>query len=230
MATNPWIIADGVTLDQFQHPADADRLSDFLQEHRHRDGLRGRDHDGGERARRVLARPDEILGLGHPGDRNFPDLSRARHAAVHPAVPDRQGARAAQLLLGHGAGLSDAHGAVLHLDHDRLLPVDPEGARRSGPDRRRRPPADAHQDLHPGGAARHHRRDDLRLHRLLGGVRLSDGVPLLVGPAGAHRRHGDEPDPRRRLQVGHADGRRADGRGAAARDLRLPDGLLHRRV
>ena len=38
----------------------------------------------------------------------------------------------------------------------------------------------------------------------------------------------DEPHSRRRLQVGHADGRRAGGGGAAARDLRLPDGLLHR--
>ena len=47
--------------------------------------------------------------------------------------------------------------------------------------------------------------------------------------AGAHRRNGDQPDPRRRLQMGHADGRRASGRGAAARHLRLPHGLLHRR-
>ena len=43
-------------------------------------------------------------------------------------------------------------------------------------------------------------------------------------------RHGDQPDPRRRLQVGHADGRRVGRRGAAARDLRIPDGLLHRRA
>ncbi len=85
----------------------------------------------------------------------------------------------------------------------------PEGARRGGPDRRRRPSADADQDLHPGGAARHHRRDDFRLHRVVGGLRLSDGVPLLGRPAGADRRHGDEPHSRRRLQVGHADGRRA---------------------
>ena len=36
------------------------------------------------------------------------------------------------------------------------------------------------QDLHSGGAARHHRGDHLRLHGVVGGVRLSDGVPLLV--------------------------------------------------
>ena len=35
------------------------------------------------------------------------------------------------------AALSDADGAVLHLDHDRLLRLDPEGARRGGADRRR---------------------------------------------------------------------------------------------
>ena len=44
-----------------------------------------------------------------------------------------------------------------------------------------------------------------------------------------HRRHGHQPDQRRRLQVGHAHGRRAARRGAAAHHLRLPDGLLHRR-
>ena len=33
--------------------------------------------------------------------------------------------------------LSDADGAVLHLDHDRLLRLDPEGARRGGADGRR---------------------------------------------------------------------------------------------
>ena len=85
------------------------------------------------------------------------------------------------------------------------------------------------EDLHSGGAARHHRRDDLRLHGVVGGLRLSDGVPLFVRSAGAHRRHRHQPDPRRRLQVGHADGRRAARRGAAAGDLRVSDGLLHRR-
>ncbi len=116
-----------------QNPADADRLSGVLQEHHHRDGVHGGDHHGGQRVRRLLARPHEILGLGHPGDRDIPHLSRARHAAVHPAVPDRQSARAAQFLLGHGAGLSDADRAVLHLDHDRLFPVD---TRRSSTRRR----------------------------------------------------------------------------------------------
>ena len=44
-----------------------------------------------------------------------------RFAAVHPAVPDRRRARAHQQRLVPGADLSDAGGAVLHLDHDRLL-------------------------------------------------------------------------------------------------------------
>ncbi len=33
MATNPWIIADGITLDQFRILLDADRLPDLLQEY-----------------------------------------------------------------------------------------------------------------------------------------------------------------------------------------------------
>ena len=34
LATNPWFIADGVTLDQFRILLDADRLSDLFQEYR----------------------------------------------------------------------------------------------------------------------------------------------------------------------------------------------------
>ena len=108
--------------------ADADRFSDLFQEHGDRDGVRGGDHDGGQRARCLLTRPHEVLGLEHPGNRHFSDLLGSRHAVVHSALSDRQGARAAQLLLEHGAGLSDADGAVLHLDHDRLFPVDPQRA------------------------------------------------------------------------------------------------------
>ena len=48
-----------------------------------------------------------------------------------------------------------------HLDHDRLFRQHPEGAGRGGADRRRGLSADPDQDLHPGGAARDHRRDDL---------------------------------------------------------------------
>ena len=80
---------DGITFDHFRSCSDADRLSDLLQEYGHRHGLRGRHHDGGERARRLFARPHEILGLGHPRDRHLPDLPGARLAPVHPAVPDR---------------------------------------------------------------------------------------------------------------------------------------------
>ena len=49
MATNPWFIADGVTLDQFRILLEGNRLPDLFQEHRHRDGLRRGDHHGGER-------------------------------------------------------------------------------------------------------------------------------------------------------------------------------------
>ncbi len=87
---------------------------------------------------------------------------------------------------------------------------------------------DAPENLHPGGAAGHHRGHYLRLHRVLGGLRLPDGLPLFVGPAGAHRRHGDESDPRRRLQMGHADGWRVGRRCPATADLCFSHGLLHR--
>ncbi len=94
MATNPWLIADGVTLDQFRILLNQ---TDFLIFFRNTvivtvcvvaitmvvSVLGG-----------VLARPDEVLGLRRSGDRNFSHLSRARHAFVHPPVPDRKGARA----------------------------------------------------------------------------------------------------------------------------------------
>ena len=95
---------------------------------------------------------------------------------------------------GAGAGLPDADRALLHLDHDRLLRLHPEGAGRGGADRRRQLGADAVEDLHPGGAARHHRRDDLRLHRLLGRLRL---------PHRLHHHAGlDAADHRRRVATG----------------------------
>ena len=117
---------DARSVQDFAHP---DRLPDFFQKYYDRHCVRGGDHYGGERTRCILARPHEILGLEHSGNRHFPHLPGARHVVVHPAVPDRQIDRPAQFLLGHGAGLSDADGAVLHLDHDWLFPVDSEGAR-----------------------------------------------------------------------------------------------------
>ena len=84
-------------------------------------------------------------------------------------------------------------------------------------------------DLHPGGDARHHRRDDLRLHRELGRVPVSAGVSLYVEPDGADRRHHQRPDPRRRVPVGQDHGRVPAGLAAADPDLRLPDGLLRGR-
>ena len=35
---------------------------------------------------------------------------------------------------------------------------------------------------------------DLCVHRILGGIRLPDGVPLFRGPASPYRRDGDQPD------------------------------------
>ena len=197
MATNPWIIANGITLDQFRILFNDTDFLIFFKNTAIVTVCVVVDHHGDQRARRFLARPHAVLGIGHPRDRHLPDLPGARHAAVHSAVPDRQMDRPAQFLLGHGAGLPDADRAVLHLDHDRLFPVDPERARRSGAHRRRRPYADAAEDLHSRGAARHHRGDDLRLHRVMGGLRLSDGLSLFLRPAGADGRHRHQPDPRR---------------------------------
>src|SRR5262249_9665112 len=98
------------------------------------------------------------------------------------------------------------------------------------PDRRRRPHANAAEDLRSGRPARHHRRNDLRVYGIVGGLRLSDGFSLFGRSAGAHRWHRDEPYPRRRVQVGHAHGWRARRRRAASRHLRIPHGLLHRRA
>ena len=64
--------------------------------------------------------------------------------------------------------LSDADGAVLHLDHDRLLRLDPEGARRGGADRRRQLSQILTKIFIPVALPGHHRRDDLRLHGVAG--------------------------------------------------------------
>ena len=128
MATNPWIVADGFTLDQFRILL---TQTDFLIFFKNTVIVTlcvvaitmvvsvlaafslGRMKFWGS----------SILATGIFLTYLVPDT-----LLVHPAFPDRQGTRAAQLLLGHGAGLSHADGAVLHLDHDRLLPVDPQGA------------------------------------------------------------------------------------------------------
>src|SRR5678815_58816 len=115
------------------------------------------------------------------------------------------------------------------LDHDRLFREYPEGAGRSGADRRRRLHPDAHQDLHPCRAARHHRRHHLRLHRVVGRLPLPHGLHHLGRPARAARWDRHHPHPRRRLRLGPDHGRVPARRAAAAADLRLPHGLLHRR-
>jgi ABC-type maltose transport system permease subunit len=54
-----------------------------------------------------------------------------------------------QPLVGVNHPLADPHGAVLHLDHDRLFRQHPEGARRSGADRWCRLYPDADADFIP---------------------------------------------------------------------------------
>src|SRR5262249_19095567 len=79
-----------------------------------------------------------------------------------------------KLLLEYGARLSHADCPLLHLDHDRIFPVDPEGARRGGIDRWRRAYANAAEDIHSSGAPGYHRGNDLCVHGFVGSVRLSD--------------------------------------------------------
>ena len=79
----------------------------------------------------------------------------------------------------------------------------------------------------PVALPRHHRRDHLRLHGLVGAVPLSAGVHDLDRPAGAAGRHHHHADQGRRVQLGSDHDRRPARRGAAAHHLRLPDGLLH---
>ena len=81
----------------------------------------------------------------------------------------------------------------------------------------------------PGRDARHHRRNDLRLHRGVGRLPVSTGVSLHVKPDGADSGHHLRPDPRRRLPVGQDHGRLPAGFAAADHHLCLPDGLLRRR-
>ena len=176
--SNPWWVYSP-TLGELHRAADPEHLPDLLPQLGDRGGAHRHHHHADQRHRRLRARPHEVLGLGDAGDRRVPDLPGPRDAAVHPVVQDvRLGQRdlrhpADEPLVDADHPLSDADRAVLHLDHDRLLRLDPEGARRGGADRRRDLDPDADQDLHPGGAARHHRRDDLLLHRGVGAVPLS---------------------------------------------------------
>ena len=104
----------------------------------------GHDHHADQRARRLRSVAHEILGFGDTRHRRLPHLPDPGDAAVPAALQDvrhhqrADGHPADQQLVGAADPLSDADGAVLHLDHDRLLRLDPQGARRGRPDRRRR--------------------------------------------------------------------------------------------
>src|SRR5438105_12405889 len=87
------------------------------------------------------------------------------------------------------AHLPDADRAVLHLDHDRLLRLDPERTRRSRHHRWRVVVSDLDADLYSGGHAALDRRNHLRFHDVLGAISLSAGVYDVDGSAGASSRH-----------------------------------------
>ena len=134
---------------QLHRTADVVDLPDVLPQFRAGVGLRGDDHDADQRAGGVRALAHAVLGLGHARDRHLSHLPHSGDAALHPAVQDVRRVQrvdrhpAHEPLVGAADRLPDADGAVLHLDHDRLFRLDPEGARRGGADGRRQLPADS---------------------------------------------------------------------------------------
>ena len=101
MATNPWIVADGFTLDQFKILlTQTDFLIFFKNTIIVTICVVAITMVVSVLAAFSLGRM-KFWGLQHPGDGNFPHLPRSRHVAVHSAVSDRQGGRPAQLVLGH---------------------------------------------------------------------------------------------------------------------------------
>src|ERR1700679_4149980 len=88
------------------------------------------------------------------------------------------------------------------------------------------PDADPH--LHSGGVAGPDRRNDLRVHGVMGAISLSAGFHDINRSTGAAGRHHHHPDQGRRVQLGTDHDRRPARRRAAAHHLRLPDGLLYR--
>src|ERR1700728_4046120 len=88
--------------------------------------------------------------------------------------------------------------------------------------------SDADPHLHSGGAARPDRRNDLRVHGVMGAISLSTGFHDIDRSTGAAGRYHHHPDQGRRVQLGTDHDRRPARRRAAAHHLRLPDGLLYR--
>ncbi len=108
MATNPWIIANGITFEQFYILLfQTDFLIFFKNTVIVTVCVVAITMVVSVLAAFSLGRM-KFWGVRHSGDRHLPHLPDPRHAAVPAAVPDRQADRPAQLLLGHGAGLSDA--------------------------------------------------------------------------------------------------------------------------
>ena len=152
-ATNPWWVYQP-DARQLRRAARLVAVSDLLPQLGARLGLRRHHHHADPRAGGVCAVAHEVLGLGDARDRRLPHLPDPGDAAVHPAVQDVRGVQrvdrhpADQSLVGAADHLSDADRAVLHLDHDRLFRLDPEGARRGGADGRRQLPADPDARVH----------------------------------------------------------------------------------
>ena len=85
--TNPWLVYHP-TLGNYIALLTQPSFLNVVQELGDRLGAGRVADDGGQRARRVLAGADEVLGFGDVGDRRVPDLSDPGNVAVHPAVQD----------------------------------------------------------------------------------------------------------------------------------------------
>ena len=141
-ATNPWWVFHP-TLSNYVELLTSNQFLTFFRNSALRLDLRGDHHHADQRAGGLRAVADAVLGLGDARHRRVPDLPDPGHAAVSAAVQDVRGVQrldrhpADQQMVRAADPLSDADGAVLHLDHDRLLRIDPEGTRRGRHHRRR---------------------------------------------------------------------------------------------
>jgi multiple sugar transport system permease protein len=126
----------GVSSDavELYRAADLQPIPALLLEFGVRRGNRGGADHADQRARGVCTVANEVLGFGDARNRRLPHLPDPRLAAIPAAVQDVRGDRqldgdpAHQQMVRAAVSLPDADGAVLHLDHDRLFRLDPEGA------------------------------------------------------------------------------------------------------
>jgi hypothetical protein len=95
MRGNPWLVRDPTLENYSALLGNGMFLRFFVNSGRHH-GPRRRDHHGDLGARGLRAGAHALLRQPVPRDGRVPHLPRAGHAALHPALPDRRRARAAE--------------------------------------------------------------------------------------------------------------------------------------